>query len=70
MKRLYRLEKDKRLAGVCSGIGGYFNIDAVIFRILFVSMALFWGGGILLYLIFWVCMPLKKEESNEDNKNR
>lgn len=68
MKRLYRIEKDKRIAGVCSGLGEYFNLDPVVFRILFVSLSLFWGGGVLLYLIFWFSMPVKKEEDETGKK--
>lgn len=62
MKRLYRLREDRILAGVCSGLGDYFNIDPVIFRLGFVLITLGWGSGILLYLIMWLIIPLKPRE--------
>jgi phage shock protein PspC (stress-responsive transcriptional regulator) len=33
MKKLYRSEKDRKVAGVCGGLGEYFDIDPVIPRI-------------------------------------
>ncbi|MCK4944106.1 MAG: PspC domain-containing protein, partial [Candidatus Aminicenantes bacterium] len=51
MKRLYRSQKDKIIAGVCGGIGEYFGIDPVIIRIITVIL-FFWGGsGIIAYII-------------------
>jgi phage shock protein C len=43
--------------GVCSGIGNYLDIDPTIIRILFAVAAVFFGTGILLYLILAVVMP-------------
>ena len=45
MKRLYRNSKDKKLGGVCSGLGDYFNIDPVIIRLAFLLL-IFAGGGV------------------------
>jgi len=56
-KRLTRSTSDKRIAGVCGGIGKYLNVDPVIFRILFLVGMLMAGGGFLLYLIFWIAVP-------------
>lgn len=58
-KRLYRSETDKKIAGVCGGLAEYFNIDPAIVRIIFLALALFWGGGIILYIVFWICVPKK-----------
>lgn len=55
-KKLYRDENDKVLGGVCSGLGNYFGIDAVILRIIFVVL-LFSGVGFLAYLILWAVVP-------------
>ena len=35
-RKLYRDMNDKVVAGVCSGLGAYFNVDKTLFRILFV----------------------------------
>lgn len=56
-KRLYRSRKDRKIAGVCGGLGEYFNVDPVIFRILWVVLVLGAGTGILAYIIFWLIVP-------------
>lgn len=50
--RSFRLDKNNaKLAGVCSGIGNYFNIDPMLVRIGFVLATLFgFGSPILIYL--------------------
>lgn len=60
MKRLYRTEQAK-VFGVCGGLGEYFEVDPVFFRIGFVVLALGGGFGILLYLIMAFCMPKKSQ---------
>ena len=59
MTRLYRNKKDGKIAGICSGIGDYFDIDPVIVRLLFL-VALFLGGGLIVYIIGWVVIPPKE----------
>ncbi len=38
MKRLYRLTNDRKIAGVCGGLGEYFDLDPVFFRLLFIVL--------------------------------
>lgn len=61
MKRLYRSETDRKIAGVCGGLAEYFNIDPAIVRIVFASLVLLWGWGVILYIIFWISVPNKSE---------
>jgi phage shock protein C len=56
-KRLYRSPNDRVIAGVCGGLGEYFAIDPVWFRIGFVVLAIAGGAGILAYLIMWLVVP-------------
>lgn len=56
-KKLQRSSTDKVIAGVCGGLGKYFDIDPVIFRVAFVALFLLAGNGILVYLILWLIMP-------------
>ncbi|MBO4481582.1 MAG: PspC domain-containing protein [Bacteroidales bacterium] len=60
-KKLYRSMTDKKIAGVCGGLGEYFNIDPVILRIAFIVALLMAGGGGLLYLIMWLVVPEKRD---------
>ncbi len=56
MKRLYRNTNEAKIAGVCAGIANYFDIDPVIIRLIFI-LSLFWGGGIIAYIIAWIIVP-------------
>ena len=56
-KKLYRSKKNRMIAGVCGGLGDYFNIDPTLVRLLFVLFGLAVGGGFLLYLLLWLIMP-------------
>jgi phage shock protein C len=58
-KRLVRVQKGRKIAGVCAGFGVYFNVDPVLIRVLAIALALMGGSGFLLYLIAWIVMPLE-----------
>jgi phage shock protein C len=55
--RLRRSQSDKVVAGVCGGLGRYFAVDPVWFRLAFVILAIGGGSGVLLYLIAWLAVP-------------
>lgn len=65
MKRLYRSDTDRRIGGVCGGLGEFFDKDPTLFRILFVVVSLFCGFGIVLYLIMWLIVPLQPKEGEK-----
>ncbi|MBS1262639.1 MAG: hypothetical protein MAG453_01999 [Calditrichaeota bacterium] len=56
-KRLLRSRTDRVIAGVCGGLGAYFNIDPVIIRILWLLALFGYGAGLLAYLICWLVIP-------------
>lgn len=55
-KRLYRSRTNKMLAGVCGGIGEYFNIDPTLIRIGWVIFSTV-GAGILAYIVAAIIIP-------------
>lgn len=55
-RRIYRDVDNRVIGGVCSGLGSYFDIDPVIFRILMV-ITFFMGAGPLIYLVLWIAIP-------------
>lgn len=58
MKKLTRTRTDRKIAGVCGGLGKYLGIDPTVIRIIFLFLALPGGfPGILPYIILWIVMP-------------
>jgi len=58
-KKLYRSKKNKKIGGVCAGIAEYFDTDPTLIRLIWAISILFWGVGILAYLIAWIIIPQK-----------
>ena len=54
-KRL--VKKEKKIFGVCSGLGYYFDMDPTLVRVIFLIAILGFGTGLLLYLILAIVMP-------------
>ena len=60
LPRLRRSTEDRMIAGICGGLGRYFNTDPVWFRLGFVVVTLAGGAGILIYLFAWLLIPEAK----------
>ncbi len=57
-RRLLRSRSDRMLGGVSGGLGEYFSVDPVIFRIGF-AVTLFFGGlGAVLYIALMDLRPV------------
>jgi phage shock protein PspC (stress-responsive transcriptional regulator) len=57
-KRLYRIKDGANIAGVCTGIAAYFDLDVNIVRILFIVGTLFTSGFvILIYIAMMFLVP-------------
>ncbi|MCK5781055.1 MAG: PspC domain-containing protein [Flavobacteriales bacterium] len=48
------------ILGVCDWLGSKFSTDPLVFRIIFVVLALAYGTGIGLYLILWIIKAISK----------
>lgn len=68
MKRLYR-SKDKELAGVCGGVGEYFDVDPSLVRLGWIIITVLTGviPGIFAYIIAAIVIP-KEDEVSATNK--
>jgi len=64
MKRLYRSRKDRKIGGICGGLGEYFNIDPNLVRLAMVFLALITAvvPFIFAYVIAWIIIPLEPAE--------
>jgi phage shock protein PspC (stress-responsive transcriptional regulator) len=56
-RRLARPHDGRMVAGVCRGLGDYFDVDPVIFRVLLAVLAFFGGAGIIAYGAGWLLIP-------------
>jgi phage shock protein C len=61
MKKLYRSQTNKKIAGVCGGIGEMTNTDPTIIRIAVVVLGLVTGfiPFFIAYLIAWWLVPVR-----------
>ena len=61
-KKLYKVESNKKIFGVCGGIAEYFDMDPTLVRALWVIFTLLiCGTGVLIYLICALVFPNKSE---------
>ena len=60
-KRLYRSVTNRKICGVCGGLGEYFGVDPTIVRLIWVLIACS-GTGLIAYIIAAVIMPLNPDE--------
>jgi phage shock protein C len=60
-KRLYKDTENKMLGGVCAGIADYFAIDPTIVRLFWVFFSLYYGIGVLIYIVAVFILPDKNE---------
>lgn len=69
IKRLYLSSKDRKLSGVCGGIGEYFQVDSTLVRLAWVMITIMSGifPGVLAYIIAAIVMP--EHPTKEGNKN-
>jgi phage shock protein PspC (stress-responsive transcriptional regulator) len=61
-KRLVRPQSDRMLGGVAAGLGRYFDVDPLIFRIGFGVSVFFGGLGIVAYLALLLFVPSEEED--------
>jgi phage shock protein PspC (stress-responsive transcriptional regulator)/predicted membrane protein len=58
-RRFYRSREDRVIAGVAGGLGRYFRVDPIFFRIGFAALAFFGGVGFILYGALWLLVPVE-----------
>ncbi len=60
-KRIYRSNTDKKVCGVCGGLAEYFDLDPVIFRLLWICTIFLAGTGVLAYFLAALVIPKKPD---------
>jgi phage shock protein PspC (stress-responsive transcriptional regulator) len=59
-RRVVRLETDRKIAGVCSGLARYFDLDVTAVRLIWVVLSIYPGAivlGVIAYAIAWFIIP-------------
>jgi phage shock protein C len=67
MKKIYRIKNEKKIAGICAGIGELYSIDPTIVRIVAVFGTVATGiwPGIVAYIAGWFLIPDKQDIGKE-----
>ena len=62
-KKLYRSNENRLIAGICGGLGEYFNTDPTLVRLIWAAASLFLAGigGVVAYILAWIIMPPNPE---------
>jgi phage shock protein PspC (stress-responsive transcriptional regulator) len=56
-RRLVRTNDGRWLGGVCAGLGRYFDVNPLVYRIAFAALSLAGGTGLLLYIAAFLVIP-------------
>src|SRR4029079_5330263 len=63
-RRLVRPTDARWLGGVAAGLGRYFDVNPLVYRIAFAALALVGGTGLLLYLAAWLVIPGEDDDES------
>lgn len=57
LKEMRKSAQDRKVAGICGGLGEYTSLPSWLWRALFLTSLFVSGVGLIAYIIFWICMP-------------
>lgn len=71
-KKLYKSSDNKVISGVMGGLGEYFDIDPVVFRVIYTAFSCFTAvvPGILAYILMAIVMPSRPEVIIEQSETK
>ena len=59
LHRLARSRTDRVIGGVCGGLGKHTDLPPWAWRLIFVLVSLYFGAGLLFYILLWIFLPLE-----------
>jgi phage shock protein PspC (stress-responsive transcriptional regulator) len=62
LHQLARSRTDRMLGGVCGGLGRQTDLPAWAWRVIFVLTFLYFGAGLVIYLVLWIFLPEERAE--------
>lgn len=57
LQHLSRSKGDRYLGGVCGGLGRHTDLPSWAWRVIFCLTTLYFGAGLLIYLLLWLFLP-------------
>jgi phage shock protein C len=61
-KRLYKIEEEGKIMGVCAGLADYFDMDPSVVRLIAVLLLIFGNGAtFIIYIVLGIILPEKNE---------
>ncbi|HEX9972185.1 MAG TPA: PspC domain-containing protein [bacterium] len=67
LQQISKSRQDKKIAGICGGLGEYSSIPAWLWRVIFIASAFIYGFGVILYILFWIFMPSDKAQAEKSS---
>jgi phage shock protein C len=62
LRRLTKSKSDVWMGGVCGGLGEHTPLPTWVWRLVFLLLLCFYGTGVLLYVLLWICLPEPLQE--------
>jgi len=59
LQQLARSRTDRFIGGVCGGLGRHTDLPSWAWRVMFCLTLLYFGAGLLIYLLLWLFLPLE-----------
>jgi phage shock protein PspC (stress-responsive transcriptional regulator) len=59
LHRLTRSRTDRVIGGVCGGLGKHTDLPSWAWRVIFCVISLYFGVGLLFYILLWIFLPLE-----------
>ncbi len=58
-KKLMRSRADRKIAGVCAGMGHYLDLDVTLVRLVWLLVTILAGifPGVVVYVLAWIVVP-------------
>jgi phage shock protein C len=62
LHQLSRSRTDRMVGGVCGGLGKQTDLPSWAWRLIFCLTFLYFGAGLLIYLLLWIFLPEERAE--------
>ena len=62
LHQLARSRTDRVISGVCGGLGKQTDLPSWAWRVIFCLTFLYFGAGLVIYLLLWIFLPLETAE--------